>query len=213
MFHDRIQAGLLLAAQLDKYKNEQGIVLAIPRGGVPVGYAVAMELDFPLEVVLTKKIGHPNNKEYAIGAASLTDYFIVPEEYVSESYIREELLRVRRRLQEMNELFMGDHQPANLKGKTVIIVDDGIATGNTILGTVQLIRKRNPAKIIIGAPVAARSSVKMLEKEVDEIIVLSVPPNFFGVGQFYSNFDEVNDNEVISYLDKLRDRRETGHIS
>lgn len=96
MFTDRIEAGILLAAKLKKYKDEPGIVLAVPRGGVPVAYAVASELDFPVEVVLTKKIGHPMNKEYAIGAASLTDYFVEPHENVSESYIRDELIRIRK---------------------------------------------------------------------------------------------------------------------
>lgn len=212
MFQDRLQAGLLLASKLKKYKNDPGVVLAVPRGGVPVAYAVAMELGLPMEVVLTKKIGHPNNKEYAIGAASLTDYFIVPEEYVSETYIAEELARVRSRLQEMNQLFMGDQKPISLKGKTVIVIDDGIATGNTMMGTVQVIRKREPDKIVIGAPVASTSAVKMLEKEVDEIVVLSTPANFFGVGQFYENFEQVSDEEVIEYLKKIRESRQTGHL-
>lgn len=88
MFQNRIEAGLLLAAKLRKYKNDPGIVLAVPRGGVPVAYAVAKELGFPIEVILTKKIGHPVNKEYAIGAASLTDYFIIPHENISEEYIQ-----------------------------------------------------------------------------------------------------------------------------
>jgi putative phosphoribosyl transferase len=200
MFDDRRQAGRLLAAALKKYKGEPGVILAIPRGGVPVGYEVARELKYPMEVVLTKKIGHPNNKEYAIGAASLTDYFIIPEERVSESYIINELQLVRRRLREMNEIFRGNHNSASLKDKTAIIIDDGIATGNTILGTVLLTRNRDPAKIVIGAPVAARTSVKIMQQEVDEIIVLSTPLNFYGVGQFYTNFNEVSDEEVISLL-------------
>ena len=98
MFRDRIEAGTLLAAKLKKYKNTSGIVLAVPRGGVPVAFAVAKELGFPVEAVLTKKIGHPMNKEYAIGAASLTDYFVIPHENVSEKYIQEELKLIRANL-------------------------------------------------------------------------------------------------------------------
>ncbi|HET9279919.1 MAG TPA: phosphoribosyltransferase, partial [Flavitalea sp.] len=98
MFRDRIEAGLLLAGMLKKYRNDPGIVLAVPRGGVPVAYAVARELGFPIEVILTKKIGHPMNKEYAIGAASLTDYFIVPHDGVTDEYIKQEVLKVRSRL-------------------------------------------------------------------------------------------------------------------
>lgn len=204
MFHDRIQAGILLATKLTKYKNDPGVILAVPRGCVPVAYAIAMELGLPMEIVLTKKIGHPNNKEYAIGAASLTDYFIEPGEYVSDEYIEEELARVRARLQEMNELFMGGEKPAILKGKTVIIVDDGIATGRTILETVRVIRKRNPRKIVVAAPVASDSSVRLIEKEADEVVVISIPASFYGVGQFYEDFNEVNDEEVVSYINKLR---------
>ncbi|MGZ5134760.1 MAG: phosphoribosyltransferase, partial [Flavitalea sp.] len=134
MFRDRIDAGMLLAAKLARYKNDPGVVLAVPRGGVPVAYVVARELGFPIEVILTKKIGHPMNKEYAIGAASLTDYFILPHENVTEEYIEQELERVRSRLKEMYTRFMGDEEPQELQGKTVIIIDDGIATGNTIMG-------------------------------------------------------------------------------
>ena len=97
MFKDRIEAGLLLAAKLRKFKNDAGVVLAVPRGGVPVAYVVARELGFPIEIVLTKKLGHPMNKEYAIGAASLTDYFIMPHENVSEEYIHQELKDTRTR--------------------------------------------------------------------------------------------------------------------
>jgi predicted phosphoribosyltransferase len=141
MFRDRIEAGELLAAKLKKYKNTSGVVLAVPRGGVPVAYAVAKELGFPIEVVLTKKIGHPMNKEYAIGAASLTDYFVMPHENVSEKYIQEELKLIHANLKRMYAHFMGDKEPVNIQGKTVIVVDDGIATGNTLLGTIHVLRK------------------------------------------------------------------------
>src|SRR4026209_2813919 len=98
MFRNRIEAGKMLAEKLKKYKNDPGVVLAVPRGGVPVAYVVARELGFPIEVILTKKIGHPMHKEYAIGAASLTDYFVIPHENVSQEYIQQELLRIRSRL-------------------------------------------------------------------------------------------------------------------
>ena len=210
MFADRIDAGLLLAAKLRKYKNDPGVVLAVPRGGVPVAYAVAKELGFPIEIVLTKKVGHPFNKEYAIGAASLTDYFIIPHEHVSEEYIQKELKTIRIRLKEMNKKFMGDREPAKLEGKTVIVIDDGIATGNTISGTVHLLRKSKPGKIIIGVPVASRSAVLELSKEVDEVVALMIPEEFYGVGAFYEDFGDVSDEEVMFYLDKLRELRKAG---
>mgnify|MGYP001598460203 CR=1 FL=1 len=210
MFRDRIEAGLLLAAKLKKYKNDTGIILAVPRGGVPVAYAVARELGFPIEVILTKKIGHPMNKEYAIGAASLTDYFIVPDNDVSQEYIEQELKRVRKRLKEMYIRFMGDKEPESLKGKTVIVIDDGIATGNTLMGTINVLRKSNPGKIVIGVPVASRSAVEKLSKEVDEVIAVLIPEEFYGVGAFYEDFNEVSDEEVMFYLDKLRELRKAG---
>ena len=208
MFRDRIEAGILLAEKLKKYKNDKGIVLAVPRGGVPVAYSVARELNFPIEVILTKKIGHPGNKEYAIGAASLTDYFIMPHENVSEEYIQNELLEIRSKLKAMHRKFMGDREPENLQGKTIIVIDDGIATGNTLLGTVNVLRKSKPGKIVIAVPVASESAVKKLSDEVDEVIAVLVPKVFYGVGAFYDDFEQVTDEEVMFYLDKLRELRQ-----
>lgn len=207
MFQNRIEAGLLLAAKLRKYKNDPGIVLAVPRGGVPVAYAVAKELGFPIEVILTKKIGHPVNKEYAIGAASLTDYFIIPHENISEEYMQQEVERIRARLKEMYKIFMDDREPENLKGKTVIVIDDGIATGNTLMGTVNVLRKSKPGKIVIAVPVASKSAVNKLSGEVDKVIALLIPEEFYGVGAFYEDFEQVSDEEVNFYLDKLRELR------
>jgi putative phosphoribosyl transferase len=207
MFRDRIEAGELLAAKLKKYKNTSGVVLAVPRGGVPVAYAVAKELGFPIEVVLTKKIGHPMNKEYAIGAASLTDYFVVPHENVSEEYIQEELKLIHANLKKMYTRFMGDRDPIDIKGKTVIVIDDGIATGNTLLGTVHVLRKSKPGKIVIGVPVASKSAMRKLSTEVDEVVAVMVPDEFHGVGAFYEDFEQVSDEEALFYLDKLRELR------
>jgi putative phosphoribosyl transferase len=136
MFKNRLDAGYQLAEKLKKYRNDPAIVLAIPRGGVPVAYIIAKELGFPIEIVLTKKIGHPLNKEYAIGAASLQDYFVIPHEGVSDIYIQKELTRIRNRLKEMYTRFMGNDDPQPLEGKTILVIDDGIATGNTLLGTI-----------------------------------------------------------------------------
>jgi putative phosphoribosyl transferase len=205
MFKNRLEAGKMLAKKLKKYGHEKGVVLAIPRGGVPVAYEVAKELDLPIDLVLIKKIGHPGNKEYAIGAASLTDYIIIPHQGVSESYIEQELTRVRSRLKEMYAKFMGDTEPESLLGKTVIVIDDGIATGNTLLATVQVLKKSKPAKIIIAVPVASRDAVTRLSKVVDEVVVVMVPETFYGVGAFYEDFAQVDDDEVLHYLNKLRD--------
>ncbi|MDX2049086.1 MAG: phosphoribosyltransferase family protein [Chitinophagaceae bacterium] len=210
MFRDRIDAGLQLAEKLKKYKNDAGIVLAVPRGGVPVAYAVARELGLPIEIILTKKIGHPFNKEYAIGAASLTDYFVIPHENVAQEYIELELQRIRTRLKEMYKRFMGDKTPEDPEGKTVIVIDDGVATGNTLLGTIHVLRKSKPRRIVIGVPVASESAFQKLSKEVDEVVAVLVPEEFYGVGAFYEDFEQVTDEEVIFYLDKLRELRKAG---
>jgi predicted phosphoribosyltransferase len=204
MFRDRVAAGLLLAEKLRKFRNEPGIILAVPRGGIPVAYAVAKKLGLPMDLLLTKKIGHPLNKEYAIGAANLTDHFIIPHENVSDEYIQRELLLIRRKLKDMYQRYMGDKEPASLDGRTVIIIDDGMATGNTIIGTVSLLRKSNPGKIIIAVPVASDSAVEKLRSLVDEVITVYIPDYFTGVGAFYDNFEQVTDDEVLWYLNKLK---------
>ena len=207
MFKNRIEAGLMLAARLKKFRYDPGVVLAVPRGGVPIAYAVARELGFPVDIVLTKKVGHPMNKEFAIGAASLTDYFIIPDENVSEEYIQQELKNIRRRMKEMYKRFMGDKEPENLEGKTVIVIDDGIATGHTMMGTVYVLRKSRPGKIIVAVPIASKSAVRELSKEVDEVVAVMIPEVFHGVGAFYEDFEQVSDEEVMFYLDKLRELR------
>jgi len=203
MFRNRMEAGLMLAARLQKYKDKAGVILAVPRGGVPVAYAVAKELGLPVQLILTKKIGHPLNKEYAIGAAGLSDYFVIPHDNVTDDYIEEELTRIRTRLREMQKLFMGNKVPLSLEGKTVIVVDDGIATGNTLLGTINLLRKSKPGKIVIGVPVASGKAVEKLSKVADEIVSVLVPDEFYGVGAFYEDFQQVSDEEVKFYMDKL----------
>jgi predicted phosphoribosyltransferase len=205
-----MEAGLLLAEKLRKYQHDPGVILAVPRGGVPVAYVVARELGFPLEVILTKKIGHPLNPEYAIGAASLHDYIVVPHDNVSQDYIDSEVVKIRKKLKEMYAKFMGDKEPENLKGKTVIVIDDGVATGNTLLSTIDVIRKSDPARIIIAVPVAPSSAVSKLRKEVEEVVVVMVPENFYGVGSFYEDFEQVSDEEVIFYLNKLREFKKAG---
>lgn len=209
-FKDRIEAGLQLAAKLQKFKNGPGIILAVPRGGIPVAYTVAKELGYPLEVILTKKIGHPLNKEYAIGAASINDYFIVPHADVTDEYITEEVKKVQSILKEMYVKFMGTEKPEDLKEKTVIVIDDGIATGNTLLATVNVLRKSKPAKIIIAVPVASRNAVQKLSQYADQVITVIIPEEFYGVGAFYEDFEQVTDEEAEYYLNRLREWKKAG---
>jgi putative phosphoribosyl transferase len=205
MFLDRIHAGELLAAELKKYKDDAGVVLAVPRGGVPIAYMVAKKLDLPLDLLLTKKIGHPLNQEYAIGSVSLTDRLIIPHEGVPQSYIDRETERIRLRLKEMYKKFMGDKEPESIKDKTVIVIDDGMATGNTLMSTINMLRQGKPNKIVVAVPVASSNAYQKISEAVDEIICLLVPEYFAGVGAFYEDFQEVSDDEVMFYLDKMKE--------
>jgi predicted phosphoribosyltransferase len=204
MFRDRIDAGLQLAKKLKKYLNDPGIILAVPRGGVVVAYAVAKELGFPMSLILVKKLGHPVNKEYAIGAVSLTDEFVIPHAEASQEYVDEEIDRIRKGLKKMYPKFSADDEVKDLKGKTLIVIDDGMATGNTLLVTVRMLKQREPSKIIVAVPVASADAVQKISREVDEVVTVLIPEVFYGVGAFYENFEQVTDNEVVYYLEKLK---------
>jgi len=207
IFENRHDAALQLIPYLRKYKNDESVVLAIPRGGVPIGYYIAKEFKFPLELLLTKKIGHPSNSELAIGAVSLEGRVLDPRFNVDESYIEAETERIHKSLKERYKKFMGDRQPTDLKNKIVIIVDDGAATGSTILASIEMIRHKNPAKIIVAVPVASVAAAAKIRKAADELICPAIPADFAAVGQFYHDFSEVTDAEVIELLNEMKDFR------
>ena len=204
MFKDRTDAGSRLAERLAPYRGQAGVVLAVPRGGVPVALPIAETLGFPIDLALTKKIGHPSNKEYAIGAVSLTERFVVPHKNVTERYIERETKRIRTRLRAMYRTFLGDRPPLALRDKTVVVVDDGIATGNTLLSIVDMLKKQHPARLVIAAPVASPEAVELLAAAVDEVVVLEVPEDFRAVGGAYEDFTQVEDAEVKQLLDDAR---------
>lgn len=200
-FKNRRDAAMQLVEKLEQYKGSNGIVLAIPRGGVPIGYIISKELELPLEITLSKKIGHPSNPEFAVGSVSLQG--VVIDEHVtgvSKKYIDEESKKLLQNLQDKFKLFMGNNKPSDLKNKIVIIVDDGIATGNTIKASVLAIRKSNPKKIVIAVPVSPKETAMKLGDLVDELICIQTPSEFYGVGQFYDDFSQVDDEEVIKLL-------------
>ncbi len=204
-FKDRIDAANQLAGELDKYINTDAILLAIPRGGVPLGHVIAKQLHLPLEVVLSKKIGHPLHKEYAIGAVTLKSKILSDAaSKVSEHYIEEETKKIRTLLTKRYKDYYGEKTPLELKDRILIIVDDGIATGNTILSTIEMLHGEKPKKIVVAIPVAPRSTLEKLKNNafVDEVICLSAPTDFVAVGQFYQNFDQVDDLEVKELLSR-----------
>nr|WP_262509672.1 MULTISPECIES: phosphoribosyltransferase family protein [Arenibacter] len=204
MFKDRKDAGQQLAKKLSSYKGKENVVvLAIPRGGLPLGAIVAKSLNAQLDVALSKKIGHPFNKEFAIGAVSLKNVILDDNTEISIGYIEKEKKRLREKLKKRQNQYFKNRSPLGLKDKIVIILDDGIATGNTIRVTAQLVYEQKPEKIVVAIPVAPKSTVRQLRATayIDEVVCLEIPFNFQAVGQFYMNFDQVSDEEAIKILD------------
>lgn len=206
MFTNRKEAGYLLAHKLTEYSNNKdALIVTVPRGGVPVGAAIAEKLNLSLEIVLSKKIGHPLNKEYAIGAITLKNSILNTDiEGVSKKYIEDETQNIRDLLQKRFQMYYGDKKPIPFKDKIIILVDDGVATGNTLVSSIQLIEMENPSEIIVALPVAPKSALNRISKltKVNKIICLLTPTIFNAVGQFYRNFNQVSDQEVIEMLNK-----------
>jgi putative phosphoribosyl transferase len=205
MFYDRKEAGELLGAALVKYQHLDPLIVAIPRGGVPVAYEVAKILKAPLDVAITKKIGHPFNSEYAIGALGMNAYILNPgAQGIPEDYLHDEICRVKKMVQEKSNIYHQEFPVQEISGRWIILVDDGIATGSTILLTADILKKQSPAGIIIAVPVAPDQSIKKLEdnSSVNEVVCLHASPNFRGVGQFYENFAPVEDSEAMDLLRK-----------
>jgi predicted phosphoribosyltransferase len=205
-FLNRYDAAMKLAPLLEKYKNEEGVILAVPRGGVPIGYYLAKHLDFPLDLLMTKKIGLPANEEFAIGAVGMEDSIVDNLYDIPQYYIDREISRIRKSLVKRYKRFMGDRSPVELKNKIVIVVDDGIATGKTILVTLKLLRSRHPKKLVVAVPVSSVEAAKLIEKEADEFISVYTPDPFYGVGRFYKDFSETTDEEVMMLLKELNVR-------
>jgi len=206
MFKDRTDAGLLLAKALSHYhNNKDAVVVTIPRGGIPIGYVISKELHLPLDIVLSKKIGHPLHKEFAIGAVTLNDRVLSDTaDHVSHMYIEEETNRIRAILKKRRDGYYDTRKPISFKNKIVIVVDDGVATGNTLISSIKLIEKQKPSQIIVALPVGPPSVIEKIKNipYVNDTICLLVPANFHAVGQFYKNFNQVNDNEVVRLLKK-----------
>lgn len=206
IFEDRHEAGRLLAERLRFLKGKKDlIVLAIPRGGVVVGSEIARSLDVPLDVYITRKIGAPYNPELAIGAIAsdgtlLLDRSLASRLGVSEEYIQAQTTREKEEIERRLAQYRGGHPPLELKGKRVILVDDGIATGATIEATINALRKSEPEELILAVPVAPQETVERLKKRVDRLVCLHAPEVFWAVGAFYARFDQTSDEEVISLL-------------
>jgi len=200
LYKDRFDAAMKLIPFLEKYKNERGVVLAVPRGGVPIGYHIAKNLNFPLELMVTKKIGHPLSSEVAVGAVSLEGHIVDDRHNLPPAYIENEIRRIRQSLKERYHKFMGNKAHVDVEGKTVIIVDDGVATGNTLFAAIKMLRQKDPKRIVVAVPVSPYETANKMRKLVDDLICPHILHDFVGVGMYYNDFSEVSDEEVIELL-------------
>ena len=209
MLKNRIQAGILLAKKLLKYKSENTVVVALPSGGVPIGYCIAKELDLPLSLVFSQKIGHPNDKEHSIGVVGLSDYLITKPRGVSKSYIIKEVQLIQQRLQQMKLKYQHIIKMQDFNKKTVLIVDDGMVNGHTLLYAIRLIKKSKPKEIVVAVPIASYAGIALLKEEVAELIVLIIPPFLSTVDEFYKKFEAISDEDVMVYLEKRNQQQAT----
>jgi len=212
-FNDRHEAGILLARALEHYKDTDTLVLAIPRGGVVVGYEVATALNLDLDVIVPRKIPAPGQEELAIGAvASWGDHDIIIDEHairflgISEDYVREEAERQLREVNRRLRTYRGTTEPPDVTGRNVILVDDGIATGYTTRAAALALKKLSANRVVLAVPVGPPDSVETLRAYVDELVCLRTPSPFLAVGYWYRDFRQISDAEVIELLEKSRSR-------
>jgi predicted phosphoribosyltransferase len=205
VFEDRRDAGRRLAAVLTPFADADPVVLALPRGGVPVGYEIARRLRAPLDVLIVRKLGVPGREELAMGALATGGARVLNEDVVGLLRIPEEAIeRVaaaeQREIERRERLYRGDRPPVAVEGRTVILVDDGLATGATMRAAARSLRQRAPRTLVAAVPVGAPESCAMLSKHVDRMICLEQPAAFMGVGRWYRNFTQTTDEEVRSLL-------------
>ena len=203
-FADRREAGRQLAAALERFRGTAAAVLGLPRGGVPVAYEIAAALELPLDVYIVRKLGVPGHRELAMGAIASGGTKVIDDELIQELGIPEAAIAAviaeeERELAARERLFAtADRIP--LEGRTVILVDDGLATGSTMRAAVRAVRQQQPAKVVVAVPVGAPSTCKALEQEADEVVCLQTPEPFSAVGLWYRRFDQTPDDEVRALL-------------
>jgi putative phosphoribosyl transferase len=211
MFRNREEAGMRLAAELRTYKGSDVVVLALPRGGVPVAYEVARELEAPLDLVIVRKIGAPFQPELAVAAVVdgekpelVVNHDVVEMLGITDAYLREEAGRELDEIERRRRAYVGDREHVPVEGKTVIVIDDGIATGASVRAALRAARRRGPSWLVLAIPVAPPSRVDALRVEVDDLVCLATPEMFFAIGQFYSDFHQVSDEDVRELLARAK---------
>ncbi len=219
VFADRTEAGRKLTARLLKYKDQDPVVLGVPRGGVPVAFEVARALNAPLDVIIVRKLRAPGQPELGVGAVvdgdhpeTILNRELVSALRVSRDYLEREIHKQLQEIQRRNLVYRSGRARIELKDRTVIVVNDGVATGGSIRAALRGIRQQAPKKVVLAVPVGPADTIESLRHEVDEIVCLSTPPTFFGIGEFYSDFHQLADAEVIRLLELARPERPSAEV-
>ncbi len=219
LYRDRLEAGRILATKLTAYADRKDVVvLALPRGGVPVAFEVAKALQAPLDVFVVRKLGVPGHEELAMGAIATGGVYVVNEHVVHmlaipDSVIEEVAEREQKELERRERLYRDELPPPDVRDRTIILVDDGLATGSTMRAAVAALRKQHPAHIVVAVPVAAPVVRDEFKAEVDEIVCASTPEPFFGVGYWYEDFSQTSDEEVHDLLALSEQERPLQRVS
>lgn len=213
-FKNRTAAGQILANRLAEYANQKPIVLGLPRGGVPVAFEVAKALKAPLDVFVVRKLGVPGHEELAMGAIASGDVRIlnkpvIEDLLVSEEAIETETRKEQQEVQRRERLYRGDRPPLDVSNRTVILVDDGIATGSTIKAAIAALKKQKAGRLVVAVPVAPASTIEELKREVDEVICVSTPEFFYAISLWYEEFPQTSDEEVRELLKQAEMKKET----
>jgi predicted phosphoribosyltransferase len=206
LFRDRRQAGRLLATKLSHYADRDDVlVLALPRGGVPVGYEVAMALRVPLDVFVVRKLGVPGHQELAMGAVATGGVRVLNDELVQGFGIPDRVIDAitaseQKELERRERLYRGDRPPPDVRGRTVVLVDDGLATGATMLAAIAALRRLQPARVVVAVPTASPETCEEMRARVDDVICAITPEPFNAVGRWYRDFSQTTDEEVRELL-------------
>jgi predicted phosphoribosyltransferase len=206
LFHDRAEAGRVLAERLAPYANRPDVlILALPRGGVPVAYEVARALHAPLDVFVVRKLGIPGHEELAMGAVATGGIRVINQQVVRALRIPDSVIEAvadweERELKRRERLYRGERPPPDVRGRTVILVDDGLATGSTMIAAVKALRQQKPARIVVAVPIASGDTCDLLRNEVDEVVCAVTPEPFYAVGLWYQDFSQTTDEEVRELL-------------
>ena len=209
IFADRSDAGRRLARELQRFGPEKPVILGLARGGVPIGCEIALALHAPLDVLLVRKIGVPWQPELAAGAIvdgsrldRVIDQNLVAMLSIPEDYLEKEMARQAKEIERRRKVYFRDRQPIEIAGRSVIVTDDGIATGSSMRAVLLALRRRNPARLILAVPVAPPDSIASLAGEADQIVCLATPAEFGAISMFYEDFHQVEDAEVVACLDR-----------